>query len=153
MKLTKSQLKQIIKEELGRDLNEGGYAGHHLPGSAYDEEGETEIASRWRDKPDQSRYGSGANTEEVEAWERRQAERDPDREYIDMIKGIMRDMGMRVSAVPGDERQNRLLDQAIEELEMEQKRPAGGGLGGPGGKARYPTPEEIEAARRYEDKQ
>jgi len=37
-----------------------------------------------------------------------------------MIKGIMRDMGMRVSAVPGDERQNRLLDQAIEELEMEK---------------------------------
>jgi hypothetical protein len=26
-------------------------------------------------------------------------------------------MGMRISAVPGDERQNRLLAQAIEELE------------------------------------
>tara|TARA_Y100000593_G_scaffold88491_1_gene170896 strand:- start:50 stop:646 length:597 start_codon:yes stop_codon:yes gene_type:complete len=30
-------------------------------------------------------------------------------------------------------------------------RPAGGGLGGPGGKARYPTRKEIEDAHRYED--
>ena len=149
MKITKSQLKQIIKEELYK-LKEGGYAGHHLPGSVYDEEGEPEIASDYRDKPDPSRYGSGANPEEIEAWERRQAERDPDREYIEMIKKIMSDMGMRISAVPGDERQNRLLDQAIEELEMDQERPAGGGLGGPGGKARYPTRKEIEDARQYE---
>ncbi len=148
MKITKSQLKQIIKEELHK-LKEGGYAGHHLPDSVYDREGEPEIASPYRDKPDPSRYGSAATPEEIEAYDLRQAERDPDREYIDMIKKIMSDMGMRISAVPGDERQNRLLDQAIEELEMDQERPAGGGLGGRN--PRYPTPEEIEAARRYED--
>ena len=145
MKTTKSQLKRIIKEELEAALSEG----HRLPGSVYDPEGEPEIASDYRDKPAPSRYGSGASPEETEAWEKRQAERDPDREYIEMIKRIMKDMGMRVSAVPGDERQNRLLDQAIEELEMDQERPAGGGLGGRN--PRHPTPEEKAAARRYED--
>ena len=144
MKITKSQLKQIIKEEL-----EEAY-GRHDYGAVFDPEGEPEIASAYRKKPKRS-YGSSMTDADREAAEKRQAERDPDREYIDMIKKIMSDMGMRISAAPGDERQNRLLDQAIEELEMEQERPAGGGLGGPGGKARYPTPEEIEAARRYKD--
>jgi hypothetical protein len=114
MKITKSQLKQIIKEEFEAALSEG----RRLPGSVYDPAGEPEIASDYRDKPKRS-YGSGASPEEIEAYEKRQAERDPDREYIDMIKKIMRDMGMTISAVPGDERQNRLLNQAIEELEME----------------------------------
>jgi len=211
MKITKSQLKQIIKEELeltmeSRELDEGlenvtpenlqlvadaaqhfirqpevlaatigtaGVAlinqlatlfkrapaseeeleesyGRHDYGAVFDSQGEPEIASPYRKKPKKS-YGGGMSDVDRKAWEKRQAERDPDREYIEMIKRIMKDMGMRISAVPGDERQNRLLDQAIEELEMEQKRPAGGGLGGPGGKARYPTPEEIEAARRYKD--
>ena len=145
MKITKTKLKQIIKEELLESY------GRHDPGTRIGPNDEVEGLSPYRDKPDPSRYGSGASPEETEAWEKRQAERDPDREYIDMIKKIMSDMGMRISAVPGDERQNRLLDQAIEELEMDQERPAGDGLGGPGGKARYPTPEEIEAARRYED--
>ena len=113
MKITKSQLKQIIKEEL-----EEAHGRHEL-GAIFDPQGEQEIASDYRDKPDPSRYGSGASPEEIEAYDKRQAERDPDREYIDMIKKIMSDMGMRISAVPGDERQNRLLDQAIEELEME----------------------------------
>ena len=114
MKITKSKLKQIIKEELEEALNEG----HRLPGSVYDPQGEPEIASPHRKKPQRS-YGSGMSDADREAHEKRQAERDPDREYIDMIKKIMRDMGMTISAVPGDERQNRLLDQAIEELEME----------------------------------
>lgn len=113
MKLTKSQLEQIIKEELDEAY------GRHDYGAVFDPEGEPEIASPYRKKPKRS-YGSGMSDADREAAERRQAERDPDREYVDMIKGIMRDMGMRVSAVPGDERQNRLLDQAIEELEMEQ---------------------------------
>ena len=143
MKLTKSQLKQIIKEEL-----EEAY-GRHDPGTRIGPNDEVEGLSPYRDKPDPSRYGSGASPEETEAWEKRQAEKDRDRDYIDMIKKIMSDMGMRISAVPGDERQNRLLDQAIEELEMDQERPAGGGLGGRN--PRHPTPEEKEAARRYED--
>ena len=113
MKITKSQLKQIIKEEL-----EEAHGRHEL-GAIFDPQGEPEIASDYRDKPDPSRYGSGASPEEIDAYDKRQAERDPDREYIEMLKRIMKDMGMRVSAVPGDERQNRLLDQAIEELEME----------------------------------
>ncbi len=113
IRITKSQLKQIIREEL-----EEAHGRHEL-GAIFDPQGEPEIASDYRDKPDPSRYGSGASPEEIEAYDKRQAERDPDREYIDMIKKIMRDMGMRISAVPGDERQNRLLDQAIEELEME----------------------------------
>ena len=112
MKITKRQLKQLIKEEL-----EEAY-GRHDYGAVFDPEGEPEIASSYRKKPQKS-YGSGASPEEIEAYDKRQAERDPDREYIDMIKKIMSDMGMRISAVPGDERQNRLLDQAIEELEME----------------------------------
>jgi hypothetical protein len=113
MKITKSQLKQIIKEEL-----EEAHGRHEL-GAIFDPQGEPEIASDYRDKPDPSRYGSGASPEEIEAYDKRQAERDadPDREYIDLIKKIMNDMGMRISAVPGDERQNRLLAQAIEELE------------------------------------
>ena len=143
IRITKSQLKQIIREEL-----EEAHGRHEL-GAIFDPQGEPEKASDYRDKPDPSRYGSGASPEEIEAYDKRQAERDPDREYIDMIKKIMSDMGMRISAVPGDERQNRLLDQAIEELEMDQERPAGGGLGGRN--PRHPTPEEKEAARRYED--
>ena len=112
MKITKTQLKQIIKEEL-----EEAY-GRHDYGAVFDPEGEPEIASPYRKKPTRS-YGSGMRDADREAYDMRQAERDPDREYIDMIKKIMKDMGMKVSAVPGDERQNRLLDQAIEELEME----------------------------------
>ena len=113
MKITKSKLKQIIKEELDEVY------GRHDSGAVFDPEGEPEIASPYRKKPTRS-YGSSITDAEREAAEKGQAERDPDREYIDMIKGIMRDMGMRISAVPGDERQNRLLDQAIEELEMEK---------------------------------
>ena len=142
MKITKSQLKQIIKEELDEAY------GRHDYGAVFDPQGEPEIASPYRKKPKRS-YGSGMSDADREAYDKRQAERDPDREYIEMIKKIMSDMGMRISAVPGDERQNRLLDQAIEELEMDQERPAGGGLGGRN--PRHPTPEEKEAARRYED--
>ena len=112
MKITKAQLKQIIKEEL-----EEAYGRHEL-GAIFDQQGEPEIASPYRKKPQRS-YGSGMSDADREAYDMRQAERDPDREYIDMIMKIMKDMGMRVSAVPGDERQNRLLAQAIEELEME----------------------------------
>ena len=112
MKITKRQLKQLIKEEL-----EEAY-GRHDYGAVFDPQGEPEIASPYRKKPARS-YGSSITDAEREAAEKRQAERDPDREYIEMIKRIMKDTGMRVSAVPGDERQNRLLDQAIEELEME----------------------------------
>ena len=112
MKITKSQLKQIIKEELEESYDRHDY------GAVFDPEGEPEIASPYRKKPKRSYGGSMTDAEREEA-EKRQAERDPDREYIDMIKKIMRDMGMRISAVPGDERQNRLLAQAIEELEME----------------------------------
>jgi len=119
MKMRRSQLKQIIAEELEKALSEG-YGRPNLPGSVYDPQGEPEIASPFRDKPKKS-YGSGMSDADREAWEKRQAERDPDREYIDMIKGVMKGMGMRVSAVPGNERQNRLLAQAIEELEMEQQ--------------------------------
>jgi len=106
-------LEEIIRQELDEVY------GRHDYGAVFDPEGEPEIASAYRKKPKRS-YGSSMTDADREAAEKRQAERDPDREYIDMIKNIMRDMGMRVSAVPGDERQNRLLDQAIEELEMEQ---------------------------------
>jgi len=115
MKITKSQLKRIIKEELETALSEG----HRLPGSVYDPYGEPEIASPYRDKPERS-YGSGASPEETEAWEKRQAEKDPDREYIDMVKGIMRKMaGARVMAT--DEENRKLIAMAEEEFEMEQQ--------------------------------
>ena len=43
MKITKSQLKQIIKEELS-NIAEGGYMGHHDERSAEPED--------WRSSPD-----------------------------------------------------------------------------------------------------
>jgi hypothetical protein len=95
--------------------------GRYLPGSVYDPQGEPEIASPFRDKPKKS-YGSGLSDVDKKAWEKRQAERDPDREYINMVKGIMRGMpGARVTASPNNERQNRLLAQAEEEFAMEQQ--------------------------------
>ena len=115
MKITKTQLKQIIKEEL-----EEAY-GRHDYGAVFDPQGEPEIASPYRKKPKKS-YGGGMSDVDREAWEKRQAERDPDREYIDMVKGIMRGMpGVRVTASPNNERQNRLLAQAEEEFAMEQQ--------------------------------
>ena len=120
MKIRRSQLKQIIAEELAKALSEG-YGRPNLPGSVYDPQGEPEIASPFRDKPKKS-YGSGLSDVDRKAWEKRQAERDPDREYINMVKGIMRGMpGARVTASPNNERQNRLLAQAEEEFAMEQQ--------------------------------
>ena len=117
-KITKAQdyLTSVMNYMRGDQLSEAH--GRHDYGARFDDEGEPEIASPYRKKPKRS-YGSGMSDADREAYDMRQAERDPDREYIDMIKKIMKDMGMRVSAVPGDERQNRLLAQAIEELEME----------------------------------
>ena len=115
MKITKSKLKQIIKEELEEALNEG----HRLPGSVYDPQGEPEIASPHRKKPQRS-YGSGMSDADREAHEKRQAERDPDREYIDMVKGLMRRMpGTRVLAT--DEKNRELIATAEQEFEMEQQ--------------------------------
>jgi len=115
MKITKRQLKQIIKEEL-----EEAYDRHDY-GAVFDPEGEPEISSPYRKKPTRS-YGSSMTDAEREAAEKRRAERDPDREYIEMIKSIMRSMpGAKVSLVPGDNRQNNLVAQAEEEFAMEQQ--------------------------------
>ena len=91
-------------------------------GARYEFGGEPEILDPDRPRPDSSKYGSAATPEETAAYKKRQAERDPDREYVDMIKRIMRDLpGMRVTAIPGDERQNRLLDMAEREFASEQR--------------------------------
>tara|TARA_R110002020_G_scaffold362987_1_gene575299 strand:+ start:403 stop:747 length:345 start_codon:yes stop_codon:yes gene_type:complete len=114
MKITKRQLKQFIKEEL-----EEAY-GRHDPGTRIGPNDEVEGLSPYRDMPDPSRFGSGASPEEIEAYDKRQAEKDPDREYIDMVKGIMRKMaGARVMAT--DEENRKLIAMAEEEFEMEQQ--------------------------------
>ena len=72
MKITKSQLKQVIKEEL-----EEAYGRHEL-GAIFDPQGEPEIASPYRKKPKRS-YGSSMTDAEREAAEKR---RDPHRQSL-----------------------------------------------------------------------
>jgi len=143
MKITKSQLKQIIKEELEKIINEED-------SDAQRDADLERYGTGYKPKARRS-FGSSMTDAEREAAEKSRAERDPDREYIEMIKRIMRDMpGKHVT--PTDDRNKGLIAQAEKEFEREKKRPPGGGLGGPGGKARYPTPEEIAAAHANQDK-
>ena len=60
-------------------------------------------------------------------------------ENVERMKEIL-------STLPNRETTIQALDYILSTL----IRPAGGGLGGPGKGPRHPTPEEIEAARQYE---
>tara|TARA_R100000808_G_scaffold23000_1_gene50513 strand:- start:63 stop:443 length:381 start_codon:yes stop_codon:yes gene_type:complete len=79
MKITKSQLKQIIKEELESTLSEV----YNLPGSVYDSEGEPEIASPYRKKPKRS-YGSG-----ISSVDKPRPPQSAEDKAISMYKGVL----------------------------------------------------------------
>ena len=153
MKITKTQLKQIIKEELEEALNE----------EEYDAATDARLVrSGPRHKKSRS-YGSGISSVDKPRPPQSAEERAISM-YKAVLQGYMRDpnterrLGRPVTLedalgaiISNDE---DFVAIAYEQLkqEMDQERPAGGGLGGPGEGPRHPTPEEIEAGRRYEDK-
>ena len=140
MKITKSQLKQIIKEELEdyrRDRNREEYGmrmtrPRRKPAESDISDLDKEIYVL------QQLYG-----QELEKLNDHMAMVGEDQgsfeENVERMKEIL-------STLPNRETTIQALDYILSTL----IRPAGGGLGGPGGKARRPTPEEIEAARQYE---
>ncbi len=156
MKITKTQLKQIIKEELESTLSEV----YNLPGSVYDSEGEPEIASPYRKKPKRS-YGSG-----ISSVDKPRPPQSAEDKALGMYKGVLQgyltdpNTERRLGRPPTVDdalkalisNNPELIQRAADELryEMGEERPAGGGLGGPGEGPRHPTPEEIEDAQRYE---
>ena len=77
MKITKSQLKQIIKEELEEAIRRAGY------GAVYDPQGEPEIASPYRKKPKRS-YGSG-----ISSVDKPRPEQSPEERAISMYKAVL----------------------------------------------------------------
>ena len=139
MKITKSQLKQIIKEELEIIINEED-------SDARRDADLEKLGPGYKPKARRS-FGSSMTDAEREAAEKSRADKDPDREYIEMVKSIMSfSPNSRVMAT--DKRNKKLIKQAEEEFFGKPGR----GLGGPGGKARNPTPEEIAAAHANQDK-
>ena len=145
MKITKSQLKQIIKEELESALNEE------------DSDAETDARLVRSGAPyKKSRYsGSQPSQVDIEARKRWEEKNPKDRRDVDFYKRMLAMPGMMMSS--SNPWQQTLIDHAQEEIDAGETLPlpqklAGGGLGGPGGKARYPTPEEIAAAHANQDK-
>ena len=147
MKITKSQLKQIIKEELEEALNE----------EEYDELEDTRLAKYGAGyKPKTSRsYGSGISSADTP-----RPEQSPEERAISMYKGVlqgyMRDPNneRRLGRPPTlDDALNaiitnspELIQRAADELRKPAKeRPAGGGFG----RGRHPTRKEIEDAHRH----
>ena len=140
MKITKSQLKQIIKEELEdyrRDRNREKYGmrmtrPRRKPAESDISDLDKEIYVL------QQLYG-----QELEKLNDHMAMVGEDQgsfeENVERMKEIL-------STLPNRETTIQALDYILSTL----IRPAGGGLGGPGKGPRRPTPEEIEAARRYE---
>ena len=140
MKITKSQLKQIIKEELEdyrRDRNREEYGmrmtrPRRKPAESDISDLDKEIYVL------QQLYG-----QELEKLNDHMAMVGEDQgsfeENVERMKEIL-------STLPNRETTIQALDYILSTL----IRPAGGGLGGPGKGLRHPTPEEIEAARRYE---
>tara|TARA_A100001391_G_scaffold201792_1_gene189687 strand:+ start:963 stop:1397 length:435 start_codon:yes stop_codon:yes gene_type:complete len=140
MKITKSQLKQIIKEELEdyrRDRNREEYGmrmtrPRRKPAESDISDLDKEIYVL------QQLYG-----QELEKLNDHMAMVGEDQgsfeENVERMKEIL-------STLPNRETTIQALDYILSTL----IRPAGGGLGGPGKGPRHPTPEEIEAARQYE---
>ena len=77
MKVTKSQLKEIIKEVL-----EEAYDRHDV-GAVFDPEGEPEIASPYRKKPKRS-YGSG-----ISSVDKPRSPQSAEDKALSMYKGVL----------------------------------------------------------------
>tara|TARA_Y100001970_G_C14023832_1_gene744944 strand:- start:52 stop:651 length:600 start_codon:yes stop_codon:yes gene_type:complete len=197
MKITKTKLKQIIKEEISDILSEAYYTtvgGEHTRTHLSDEEKQ---ARSQRDADRSARFRSdlerkqdwdhmdhvtaavmkemyalrliyGQSLEDLEgrdisglftgpnknvtevAYELAKTSA-PDSDEGAIFDNVSREDVKGQIAETNPEHWSYVLDRAEQEGNTIRRRPAGGGLGGPGGKARYPTRKEIEAAHRYED--
>ena len=148
MKITKTQLKQIIKEELESALNEEEYddlkdrrrerGGMRLtrptrkPAESDFSELEKEVFVL------QSLYG-----EELEKLNAHMA-------MVGMDQGSFEKNVEYAKEIFSQQPNREVTLQALDYILGTLNRPAGGGLGGPGEGPRHPTPEEIEDAQRYE---
>ena len=140
MKITKSQLKQIIKEELEdyrRDRNRERYGmrmtrPRRKPAESDESDLDKEIYVL------QQLYG-----QELERLNDHMA-------MVGQDQGSFDENVERMKEILSTQPNRQVTLQALDYILSTLVRPAGGGLGGPGGKARHPTPEEIEDAQRYE---
>ena len=109
MKLTKSQLKRIINEELKEVL------AHH-PGSE---------RSQIKGPKREPYYGGKLSPELQAAHDQEQAEKraaheaDPDQKNVEAFKSIMRQFGDTITDLPGNDDHNRQLNRARQELRDE----------------------------------
>ena len=140
MKITKSQLKQIIKEELEdyrRDRNRERYGmrmtrPRRKPAESDESDLDKEIYVL------QQLYG-----QELERLNDHMA-------MVGQDQGSFDENVERMKEILSTQPNRQVTLQALDYILSTLVRPAGGGLGGPGEGPRHPTPEEIEAARRYE---
>tara|TARA_Y100000593_G_C4119602_1_gene242010 strand:- start:38 stop:409 length:372 start_codon:yes stop_codon:yes gene_type:complete len=114
MKITKSQLKQIIKEEL-----EEAY-GRHDYGAVFDPEGEPEISSPYRKKPKRY-YGSQPSQADIEARKRWEEKNPKDRRDVDFYKRMLAMPGMMMSS--SNPWQQTLIDHAQKEIDAGETLP------------------------------
>jgi hypothetical protein len=145
MKITKSQLKQIIKEELESALNE----------EASDEVKDRRLKGAGPRYKKRGYSGSQPSQVDIEARKRWEEKNPKDRRDVDFYKRMLAMPGMMMSS--SNPWQQTLIDHAQEEIDAGETLPlpqklAGGGLGGPGDGPRHPTPEEIAAGRANQDK-
>ena len=138
MKITKSQLKQIIKEELEdyrKDHNRERY-GMRM--------------TRPRRKPTESDM-SDLDKEIFVLQDLYGKELERLNDHMAMVgqdQGSFEENVERMKEILSTQPNRQVTLQALDYILSTLVRPAGGGLGGRN--PRHPTPEEIEAARRYE---
>tara|TARA_B100000287_G_scaffold412227_1_gene442440 strand:- start:84 stop:566 length:483 start_codon:yes stop_codon:yes gene_type:complete len=148
MKITKTKLKQIIKEELESALNEE--------------------PSDYRRDRNRERYGSRMTRPNRKPAESDESDLDKEIYVLQQLYGqelerlndhmamVGQDQGSfeenveRMKEILSTQPNRQVTLQALDYILSTLVRPAGGGLGGPGEGPRHPTPEEIEDAQRYE---